>query len=295
MTQGLVTDTYMSDLADAIRAKLGTEDTYTPAEMADAILSIGGGSVEIVPWSSGTDEQIAAMIDAAHNGDIDLQTDGGWAVGDVRTISISAFSGGYSDSAFNVKSHSAQSIDIVITSFDEYNNCGNVLQFDFKDSLSNRLKMDFVIENSSSKPNNIGGYEVSKVNTSLIPALINALPSWLKERLVTFDIKTTVGGGSSTIVTSTGYKLALRSVTEIMGNVTYAINGEGEQLAYYSESINNKRKKEGHGGSYEDYWTRTAYTGDSTQYVKIINNSNSMSTYPNGSGESRPVAPFGCL
>lgn len=54
MAVGLVTDTYMSDLADAIREKLGTEDEYLPSEMAAAILRIG--EPEIVSLSSGTDE-----------------------------------------------------------------------------------------------------------------------------------------------------------------------------------------------------------------------------------------------
>lgn len=42
----LITDTYMSDIADAIRAKTGSVDTYTPAQMASAISAIetGGSS-----------------------------------------------------------------------------------------------------------------------------------------------------------------------------------------------------------------------------------------------------------
>lgn len=42
----LITDTYMSDIADAIRTKTGSVDTYTPAQMASAISAIetGGGS-----------------------------------------------------------------------------------------------------------------------------------------------------------------------------------------------------------------------------------------------------------
>lgn len=42
----LITDTYMSDIANAIRAKTGSVDTYTPAQMASAISAIetGGSS-----------------------------------------------------------------------------------------------------------------------------------------------------------------------------------------------------------------------------------------------------------
>ena len=40
MAKGLVTDTYLSNIADAIRTKNGTETQYKPSEMASAISSI---------------------------------------------------------------------------------------------------------------------------------------------------------------------------------------------------------------------------------------------------------------
>lgn len=43
MTNVLVDDSYLSDIADTIRSKLGVADTYLPSEMADAIDDIGGG------------------------------------------------------------------------------------------------------------------------------------------------------------------------------------------------------------------------------------------------------------
>lgn len=43
MASVVVNDEYLSDIADAIRAKTGTQDTYKPSQMADAISSISGG------------------------------------------------------------------------------------------------------------------------------------------------------------------------------------------------------------------------------------------------------------
>ena len=43
MAKGIITTQYLSDIADAIRAKLGVSDTYTPAQMSGAIEGIGGG------------------------------------------------------------------------------------------------------------------------------------------------------------------------------------------------------------------------------------------------------------
>ena len=45
MSKVKITQQYLSDIADAIRTKLDTSDTYLPSEMADAIESISGGSV----------------------------------------------------------------------------------------------------------------------------------------------------------------------------------------------------------------------------------------------------------
>ena len=43
MSRVAVTDSYLTDIADVIRAKKNTLDTYTPSEMAGAIASINGG------------------------------------------------------------------------------------------------------------------------------------------------------------------------------------------------------------------------------------------------------------
>lgn len=36
MAKVIITEQYLSDIADAIREKLGVSDTYTPAQMAGA-------------------------------------------------------------------------------------------------------------------------------------------------------------------------------------------------------------------------------------------------------------------
>ena len=43
MSVAKITETYLDDIADAIRFKLSTEQTYTPPQMASAIMSITGG------------------------------------------------------------------------------------------------------------------------------------------------------------------------------------------------------------------------------------------------------------
>lgn len=70
MGKVLVTEQYLSDIADAIRAKLGVSDTYTPAQMAGAIEGIGGGTVLVdnpsyfIAETIDTAQKIAALQNA---------------------------------------------------------------------------------------------------------------------------------------------------------------------------------------------------------------------------------------
>ena len=45
MAKVLVTESYLEDIGDAIRAKLETQDTYKPSQMANAISQISGGTL----------------------------------------------------------------------------------------------------------------------------------------------------------------------------------------------------------------------------------------------------------
>lgn len=45
MSKVMLSESYLEDIADAIRAKTGTQDTYTPGEMPEAIEAISGGGI----------------------------------------------------------------------------------------------------------------------------------------------------------------------------------------------------------------------------------------------------------
>lgn len=276
-----VTDTELISIANAIRAKAEISGQLEfPSEFISGINSIPDPGPQIVSWADGTGEQIAAMIQAAHAGTVDLQQDGQWAVGDVRTITISGFTGGGGVSV------SQQDIDIVISSFDDYNNCGCVMQFDFKDQLSEGIRM-----NPTST--NIGGYGQSEMNTTTIPAMVNALPVWLKNLLIEFSVLASAGNKSDTIQTITGNKLALRSEIEIFGSATYSKSGEGSQIPYYT-TTENRKKKRGHSGSYYNklWWERSPLGINNGSFCCVSDNPSS--TF-DGADDTIGVAPFGCI
>lgn len=269
MTDYIVTDTELISVADAIRAKGGTSaDLEWPAGYIAAINAIPTGGVTIVDWATGTDAEIAAMIDAAHNGIIDLQQDGGWAVGDVRTINISAFSA-------NGVNFTAQSVDIVISDFSEYMGCGNVVQFDFKNALGQKVAISGNI------------YSASSMYNSVLPGLVNALPSWLNALLVEFNVDNMADNYAHETVT--GNKLALRSQKEVLGTSPYGSEVVG-QLNYY-KTADNRKKKLGYSGSYDGWWLRTRQNANAR--YSCITSSGSDDWY--GSTQPLGLAPFGCL
>lgn len=232
---------------------------------------------KIVGFSDGTDDEIAAMIDFAKNGYIDLQSDGGWKVGDTRVIHINAFTGG------NV-SYSEQDMEITITSFEDYNDCGAKMQFDFKYCLKEANRMN---QNDT----NSGGYKSTEMYATTLPALVKALPDWLAGRLVEFSVNASQGGGSTTIETVTGNELALRSESEMRDTRKNSAAGEGNQLYYY-KTENNRIKTYGKDGEACNYWLRSPNINNSSQFCTV----NPEGSYGwIGSSVLFGVAPFGCL
>ena len=237
------------------------------------------GGIEIVSFEWGSDAQIAAMIDAAHAGTIDLQRDAGWRVGHMRKVHIDAFTGG-GDAA-----HAAQDIDIVISSFDDYNSCGCVLQFDFVEALAEQQRMH-------SSGSTVGGYGASEMATVTLPALADALPAWLKARLLPFDVLVSEGNGSGTIETVSGNRLALRSEVELFGTVSNSFPGEGEPLDYYKlPGIRTKLYGYEQKGL-ANWWERSPGKKYTAMYCYVWN-AGSAGTY-NPSNTSA-LSPFGCI
>lgn len=242
----------------------------------------GGSAPEIVSWASGTDEQIAAMIDYAHqNPNWSLQTDGGWSVGDKRTITVGSYTGAQGG---NVAQHN---VEIALSSFSEYMSCGNVLQFDFANYPANDT--DDSPMNSSGNYTTSGGYGSSGMKTITLPNLVNALPTWLKERLIEFSVLCSAGNKSSNIVTVTGNKLALRSEIEVLGTATKSFVGEGSQIPYYETAANRKKRRSGGGQS----WLLRSPDKNTTTKYCMIDSDGGVTVVE--SSDDAYFSPFGCL
>ena len=233
-------------------------------------------NVKIVSWSSGTDEEVAAMIDAAQQGKINLQTDGHWAVGDVRTVHIDGYN--YQDGH-----RGDDDYQIVISSFADYNNCGCVMQIDFK-------QWEYTQKMNTTKTYS-DGYRGSSLRTVVIPSLYNAFPTWLKSRLTSFDLYVLKEPWSDEIVTITNNKLALRSQTEIFGPNGYEEDGEGSCIDLYKDP-EQRYKNPGVSLQYF-WWIRTpSSTIDKPKAIKDINDG---TMYAVDADELHGLVVFGCV
>jgi hypothetical protein len=164
--------------------------------------------------------------------------------------------------------------------------CGNVLQFDFACSLSVYVHMNATAATA-------GGYGATEMKTVTLPALAEALPDWLKTRLKTFSVLAGSGGTSvsgQTLETVTGNKLALRSGTELYGDGSQGVPGEGVPIPYYTAAADQRIKTIGINGSTNSWWLRSAYTGTAFSLI----NANGGQTSANAS-DRWWFAPFGCL
>ncbi len=237
--------------------------------------------VNLYPFTYATDADVAIMIDAAREGLIDLQADAGWAVGDVRTIHLAAFTGGGSTA------HAAQDAEIVISQFGDYNDCGCLFQFDFVNCLA-----------TEQRPNgtrtNVGGYGETEMYLTTLPAMVEALPEWLRTRLKTFSVLTGKGGGSSEVESVPNNKLALRAEVEVLGTNQKSAEGEGSQVSRYAYAETRKKVKARAAASPSNIaWSlRSPKPGSSTSTCLITSNGDINDYYPD---TTEGLSPFGCI
>ena len=226
--------------------------------------------IKLVPFEYTTDDEIAAMIDGARNGLIDLQTDANWKVGDARKVHISEFTGG------NNVVFSEQDVYIMISQFGSYEETVSMpclFQFDF--SYGGYFRM-----NSTSSTS--GGYGASEMYTTTIPELVEALPTWLKDRLLTFTCLTRQQGGtySYPVIEVENNKLALRSIREM----NFGGEAEGSPVDLFKIDVNKRNLN-------NSYWFRSPYTGDARDYYYFNGNVVQWA----GATNSYNIKPFGLL
>ena len=110
------TDTDLISVANAIRAKRNINNSLEwPSGYISQIRKIGETVPEIVSWSTGTDAEIAAMVEALDKGVITVE-ETGWQIGDERVVSLSAM-----EATGVGESHVAQDVTFVLVDSGHFN------------------------------------------------------------------------------------------------------------------------------------------------------------------------------
>lgn len=253
--------------------------SYTENDVTKSATTSVTVTVKTVTWASGTDTEIANMVEAADAGIISLSDY--WTVGDVRSISLSAMS------ATGVgESHSAQKADFVLM-----NKGGKTLASgttcSFIVGMKNCLATTGYMNSSDT---NSGGWNSCKRRTWCNSVFYNAIPTTLRPIFKQFK-NVTASGTSTSTTTSTDY-FALPSEKEVFGSVTYAnstAESSNSQFEWYKTSSNRVKKVN---GSANYWWERSPYSGNSGFFCSVYSDG---SAAHNSASITRGISPFGCI
>ena len=259
-------------------------------------------ALKIVTFADGTDAEIAKMIQAHYNNKIKISDY--WAVGDTRTVSLSAMS------ATGVgESHRAQTVQLVILDF-EHDDLATDINGHSKAAVSIGLKNCLMDASNASNPVNGGGNtENGYMNSSATNAggwkncarrawcnnvFFAALPSTWQSMVKIVNKKSGTGGGSSSGTEITADKIFLAAEIEIFGSRTYSVDGEGTQYQYYKNATANRYKMPKRSSDYVSniYLERSPNSGGAGTFCLVSYNGNAGTSAADG---AHGVAPCLCI
>ena len=244
-------------------------------------------SFKIVTWAGGTDEEIVAMVAAADRGEINLSDY--WAVGDTRTVQLSAMS------ATGVgESHAAQKVDLVLMHAGGYELNAAVASGRTKCSFVVGLKDSLAEAGYMNSSNTNGGsWNGSARRTWCNNVFRNAIPSTLRAIFKQFKTVTAQTYNGSTNQTSVDY-FALPAEREIFDARNYCNQTYYNALFQfdYYKTASNRVKKLGKTGSASIWWERSPCYSGATLFCFV---SRGGVADIGGASGTYGLAPFGCI
>lgn len=264
-----------------------TQGPYTAVRGNARNVDFTLAAVQIVSWASGTDEQIAAMVAAAHSGAIDL-TDF-WAVGDERLVHLEAMA------ATGVgEAHAAQ--DVIMVLMHE----GGVPLHDGRECQFVVGQKNALITNGYMNPTNTnaGSWGESKRRTWCNEVYFAALPQYFQEMLLEMDTKTPTTETGSEWQTVQD-KVALPSVAQVWAASgshmnSHEFEGDLVQFDWYKTAA-NRIKKNGESGSAYYWWERSPsdYSSYRGQCFCLVSTGGGADF--GTASTAYGLAPFGCI
>ena len=149
-------------------------------------------------------------------------------------------------------------IDIIGKNHDTYTAGGTApLTFQMHDCYLTEYRL-------SSSSSNTGGYSITEMHTTTLPAILSSMPSEVQSGIKQVN-KLTLSGAYGSVETI-ACKLFLLSEIEIFGSTTYSGAGEGSRYAYYS-SGNSAAKDRNH--SFSFWWERSPCKSSSYYFCTV--------------------------
>lgn len=274
-----------------ITISYSNKSTTTTVIVESADTYVNG--VKIVPWATGTDAEIAAMVTGAEQGKINL-TDY-WNVGDERTVSISAIAARAVDTNNTNYLETQPAQDVVLVLMDKNNNNYSY----YKTFSSGRTYPYFIVGTKNCLTN--GG--VITINTPCTTwsetdrckfwsnDIINAFPSYYKSTIF-HEVSIKSGQYGSSNLSYAWYKWFLPAEKEVTGGQNNSMSIEGNALTQweYYQTANNRKKSNTGSSNYNTWWVRSVY--DNTYWCCILPSGNSYRTpYDNSSNYYMGITP----
>lgn len=209
---------------------------------------------KLVPWSTGTDQQIEAMVDSYYAGYITLeQIRSVWSVGDSRNITLSAMSATYVN-----ESHASQTVQLTIIGFDHDDLVTPI-------NGKNKALITVQLKDCLNEKGKIHGDNLSLVlwrgcnrRTWCNNTFKNSIPSVIRDLIKDVNKINYITKSSS--ISTTHDSCFLLSETEIFGRKYLSFGDEeGVQYEYYRTSSNRVKG--------EIWWTRSLNDDGSRAYV----------------------------
>lgn len=270
---------------------LGGTDT-TKNNAVDIVYKIAEqvakNAIKIVPWSTGTDEEIAAMIAALDSGRITI-ADTGWHVGDERTVSLAAM-----EATGVGESHAAQSVTMVLMDSQHYDlvaaTVGGSTKDHFVVGLKNCLNEPGYMNSTDT---NIGSWNACARRAWCNDVFKAAIPQTLRNCFKQFHVITATAVDSTVNQTTNDY-FALFAEKEVFGKRTFSNETEAAaltQIEYYETAANRIKTVDGSAGF---WWGRSPVPGmgETDSFGRV--GFDGVAGF--GSADfTSGLAPFGCI
>lgn len=241
------------------------------------VISVELFIVKIVAFATGTDEEIADMIEAHYNNKINIANY--WAVGDIRTVHLSAM-----DATGVNESHREQDVQFVIGDFehDDLTTPINghtkaaitLLQKDCLCDALNAVNPIYGVNNKElghiDRSSAIDNWKECARRTWCNNVYFNALPTTWKSMVKTVNKKAAVGNYTSTMEIVQD-KIFLAAGAEIFSKSNNSYRTEGTQYQYYKNATANRYKmpKWTNDEVSSVYWLRSPYGGPNSGFCKV--------------------------